>query len=187
MIQTPSKILGPNGQPLMTTAPGKLPPPVVSEMQSPMDFLRMKRRLGTDFSSFRPGQSTPESVDVANRTYGQMARDFDAAVPGGAGLNQRIQSLIPVTERGSNVAINTPSKLRTAARIGGAVGGGLFGFHEAGIPGAIAGTVLPEIVSSPTVQMGTARSLNAIGKALKSNPAKQASRIGVLAKKKENQ
>lgn len=187
-----SPIAGPNGalvdqygSPLSIPKPGQAPPPMIAPKQAPIDYLSMKRRLGTDFTNFRPGQSTPESVDVANQVYGQMARDFNTAVPGGEQLNQRIQSLIPVAQRAHVVDLNAgpmDRMLDRATRPTGGMVGPLAAFHAGGIPGAAAAITGQELLASPVAKLAAARTANAIGKPL---PALQGALVG--AKKRGDQ
>lgn len=174
LVPTPSAVLGPNGQPLVTMVPGKLPPARIAPTQSPSDYLGIKRRFATDFTNFRPGASTDESVGLANRVSHQMSQDFNKAVPGGAELNQRIQSLIPVAKRAHASDLNSgpvENILNRATRPTGGLIPFLAGLKEGGPLGGGIALTGQEMLGSPAVKMIGARGLNAVGQPLAPVPS----------------
>ncbi len=191
MVQQPSTILGPNGQPVMQMVPGTPPPPVISDVQTPMGALNLKRGFGDEFIHNWNPETMKGVRGTAARTYHSLGEQLHAAVPESASLDTRASSLIPVAERGAAADLNAPMGQRIMHRIGahtGALAGAGLGYATGGIPGGIAGLILPEVLSSPTVKMAIARTLYGGGKALQSPIARDVSRIGALApRKQENQ
>jgi hypothetical protein len=89
-------------------------------------------------------------------------------VPGAQQLNQRISSLIPAKTRAAVLSNAAPISQRIAGRMARPTGalasagiGSAIGYERGGGAGAIAGgltgLVVPEVLSSPTVQMAAAR------------------------------
>lgn len=191
MVQKPSAILGPNGQPVMQTVPGQAPPPVISDVQNPTGVLNLKRGFGDEFIHNWNPETMKGVRGTAARTYHALGEQLHNAVPESAPLDTRASSLIPVAERGAAADLNAPIGQRIMHRIGahtGALAGAGLGYATGGIPGGIAGLVLPELLSSPTVKMAIARTLYGGGKALQSPAARDLARIGALApRKQENQ
>jgi hypothetical protein len=137
-------------------------PPQIAEDQPALNFLGMKRRLATDFSSFNPRTSTDESVALANQVHHQMGQDFNSAVPGGEALNQRIQSLIPVAQRAKMKALNggiIDQTVDQATRPTGGLFGPIFAAEHGG-PVAGAGVLAAQrLLGSPTARMAGARGI----------------------------
>jgi len=135
-----------------------------------IDALNLKRGFGEEHTSWNPNIRN-KALSAARHTYGLLDKAGDAAVPGSDVLNQRISSLVPVL-RAAEKADREPSLFqraagRVAAHTGALTLGGVGaagGYHEAGLPGAIAGSALgvlgPEILASPEAQMRLARSLH---------------------------
>jgi hypothetical protein len=185
LVQVPSNILGPNGQPVMTTQPGGAPMPVISEMQTPSTLLKMKREFGKDFSRFKPGVSTKEGISTANKAYHAMADEFNNAVPGGAQLNRRIQNLVPVARAAESTSRNEgliPHVMTRLERPTGGMVPALIGYSAGGGPGAALAATVPEIVSTPSVRMIGARGLYGLGKGLGSPVTANATRIAPLVR-----
>lgn len=178
MVQSPSSVLGPNGQPLMTLVPGTKPPARVADYQPPMDFQRMKQVLQSRFANFTPGESSREAVDLANQVHHQMGSDLETAVPGTAPLNKDIQSLIPLAKRAHATMLNAgpienavdaatrPTGRLAAPFIAGSVGGPLAAAATFGTQQAL---------SSPRNMIRMARGLYGMGG--QSQAAKNAARI----------
>jgi hypothetical protein len=144
----------------------------LSQSQPPMGLLRLRQGINSDFI----GRWTPNSpkgpVDTAKGVYGTLSDEFHNAVPAAKDIDQRVSSLIPVSERAGQADLNAGILQRTMGRIGkptgalaGAVAGGLYGKQTGGTPADIArdaafGLVAPEIITNPTTLMGAARVLN---------------------------
>jgi hypothetical protein len=125
------------------------------------DVLELKRGVGDLINSWNPTESRSVKP-IIQRVYGALDNEVDRTVPGAQQLNQRISSLIPVKQRASILANGAPTAQRIAARIArptGALLGAGVGYHEYGVPGAVAGLAIPEMLSSPTGQMFAARAL----------------------------
>jgi hypothetical protein len=184
-VPVPSKVLQPNGQPVMTTQPG---PTQVSDLQPPIELLKMKRQFGQDFSKFKPGATQPVDTKAANQAYHAMGQEFNRAVPGAADLNQRIQDLIPVKRAGESASRNeglVPHVMTRIEKPTGALVPSLLGYAAGGAGGAALGTLIPEALSAPSVRMITARGLHGVGKALQSPVTGRAAQVAPLVKGKE--
>jgi len=170
-----STVLGPNGQPIVSPqiVRGAAPSPVVSESQPASQFLNMKRQFDKDFiSNWNPAANTKGSLGAARQAYGAMADEFNRGVPGAEELNQRISSLIPVADRARLTGLNAGTGERVLARAGRPTGGMfpiLFGYHEGGIPGALAAIGGTEGLQSPEVKMLLARGLFSGGRGLENS------------------
>ena len=142
----------------------------IPESVTPRDLLNLKRGFSEEHLGWNP-EIRDRALSAGREAYGALDAELDRTVPGAAGLNQRISSLIPTVRRGEAMARSegaTPRILERIARptgaLTGAAGGGIYGYQHGGAPGAIAGAglglVLPELVSSPTGRMIAARALN---------------------------
>lgn len=161
----------------------------IEEQQHPSDFLQLKREFGKDFTRWNPLNPSGE-MGTARKAYGALANEFNQAVPGAEPLNQRISSLIPVSERANIVQHNATLPQRVQGRLAahtGALAGTAVGYATHGLPGAVMGMVIPEFLSDPTVQMVGARSLNAAGKGLENPVPGNAARVLSMTQRKENQ
>lgn len=178
-VQKPSAVLGPNGQPIMVTAPGNTPPPVISSVQTPRGALNLKRGFGEEFVHNWNPETMRGAKGTAAQTYHSLAESLHNAVPESAELDKRATSLIPVAQR-AEVLERAPGTAQQIARKlvapTGALAGGIGGYYAGGVPGAVAGMVAPVVLGSPTAQMIAARALNLGSKALKSKPAALAGR-----------
>lgn len=141
----------------------------IPENVTPRDLLNLKRGFSEEHLRWSP-ETHDAALSAGRRAYGALDSELDRTVPAAAGLNQRISSLIPVSQRAESVGRNAGILQRTAGRIGAhtgaatmGVGGAYAGGREGGIPGAIAGGTLgilaPEMLSNPTAQMIMARGL----------------------------
>ncbi len=154
---------------LQTDAVTNLP---LAESQTPTGLLRLKRGLDADFiGNWNPNTNSRASLDAAKSAYGQLADQFHASAPGAAKLDQRISSLIPVTDRASRVARgagiteNVINKMRApTGALAGALGGGYAGYERGGVGGAVTGGLIggiaPAVISSPESLMALARGAN---------------------------
>jgi hypothetical protein len=136
-------------------------------------LLDLKRGIGSLEKSWNPEQRGV-TKGIVRQVYSALDKELDRAVPQSAKLNQRISSLIPVATRAASVERGAGLSQRTLGRFarptGALVGaglGGYQGYREGGPTGALlgglGGLVLPEVISSPTVQMQVARSLHSGG------------------------
>lgn len=160
--------------PIHQPAPGAHGPsgPVkISDLQNPETVLRMKREFSEDHANWNPGAASNRERGTAKQAAHQLADDLHTALPEGAALDKRSTSLIPVAQRSKAVALNAGVGQNILSRVAKQTGGlalAAVGYHEGGIPGAILGAALPEVISAPAVKMAGARGLNAAGKVLKS-------------------
>ena len=170
--QQPTGIVGPGGAPITRPAlvRGAAPVPQVAEEQPAIDFLGMKRQFDKDFiRNWNPAANTKGALGTARKTYGAMANEFNAAVPGAPELNQRISSLVPVAERARLTDLSAGPGERIINRVTrptGAMLPAVFGLHEGGIPGLFGALAGQETFASPTAKMLAARTLYGAGKGL---------------------
>lgn len=162
----PSPLVGPSGQPIpgpTQVVSGQAPPLSVAEDQPASSLLGMRRQLNQDFvRNWNPAVSSKGALGTARRTYGALGNELDRIVPGGKELDQRISSLVPVAERARLTDLGAGPGERAFNRIARPTGGLaplLFGYHEGGVPGALASLVGQETLSSPTAKMILARRL----------------------------
>jgi hypothetical protein len=76
-------------------------------------------------------------------------------------------------EQAEDAGLKAPLTARVLHRTGartGALAAALYGASKAGPAGAAAGLVAPELMATPSVQMGLARGLNWTGKGLQYTP-----------------
>lgn len=156
----------------------------ILENITPRQMLDLKRGFGNEFIH-RWNPETMEGVKgIAAKTYHEMAQELHRIVPETEPLDRRYSLLAPIAKRAESVELNAPTAQRIAHRVAahtGALTGGVFGAEEGyrkdGVPGALAGgllgVALPEMITSPTAEMGAARMLN--------RGAKPLSRIGTGA------
>jgi hypothetical protein len=160
-----------NAPPAGTAGPSG--PLRISELQTPMDALAMRQRFGNDFTKFDHARPlSKETQKVGNRAYKKITDEIHAAEPESAAPDKDISNLIPVKENARVKSLNAGpvqnAMHRFAAHTGAIAGGAGVGYSVGGIGGAIAGAILPDLISSPEVRMGAARGINAAGKAMKS-------------------
>jgi hypothetical protein len=188
ITQVPSKILGPNGQPVMVNQTGPLPQATIAARQSLPQYDLMRQRFAQDYTNFNPRTPrSPEETGLANTMYGEMAKELERKAPGISPLNQTIQSLVPVARKAGKTALADTAMQNAMGRIArptGALTAALAGLTVGGIPGMIAGLGVPEMISDPTSQMIAARGLAGTGKALGSPTANAAIAASQLKKKK---
>lgn len=141
----------------------------IPETISPQQGLHLKRGIGDLQTSWNPATQPKWVSGQVGRVYHALDSELDRALPGGADLNQKISSLMPVEQRANAEDLNAGLLQRIHHRFGSATGalvGGAAGYHFGGVPGAVAGLIGPELLSNPTTLMMEARALNspAIGK-----------------------
>ncbi len=145
--------------------------PIPSQV-SPSELLNLKRGLSEEHLRWNPEMHT-KALSTGRQAYGALDQELDRTVPEAAGLNQRISSLIPVTQRAESIGRNAPTVQRALGRFGAHTGaltmgaaGAYEGRREGGLPGAVVGgltgVLAPELIASPEGQMAVARSLNAV-------------------------
>lgn len=151
-------------QSLTTNANNGLP---LSPTQTAQGLLNLKRGFSKEnIGNWNP-ETKPGVTGTARRAYGSLDNEFDQAVPDAAALNQRISSLIPVTQRGESLSRGAPFMQRVGNRVAartGALIGAAGGYAAGGIPGGIVGLLGPELVADPAAQMAAARSLDWLSK-----------------------
>lgn len=188
LVPTPSPVLGANGQPIVTMQPGPLPPPVIADTQSPSDLLAMKRQFNRDFvRNWNPAANTKGALGVARQAEHELGTEVGRTVPGGAALNQRISSLIPVAERARLTDLQAGPMDRVLNRMTRPTGGFLpilFGFEQGGVPGAALSIAGQETLGSPSARMIAARSLRNAGKGIASPLSQRAAQILPLVNEK---
>lgn len=135
----------------------------LAEMQTPAGARALKRGLTADYIGRWAQDQQPATQKAAAReAYGLLNRELHGTVPETAALDQRISSLIPVVQQGERVAVQQALPGRVAERIARPTGGlapAIAGAYSGGLPGAVAGLVLPEALSSPIVRLIIARGL----------------------------
>jgi len=134
----------------------------ISANQSVPDASRLKRDFSDRFVAWNSDRS-PSASQAGKQVYRALDNAIDSSVPEAASLNQRISSLIPVAQRAEAKQLQAGAGQRALHRIAAHTGAGLFGaagYHFGGPLGAAAGLVVPEVIASPTAQMGIARGLN---------------------------
>ncbi len=160
--------LKPMQQHLSTDMNTQLP---LSQAQSPSGALALKRGFGDEFIHNWNPETMKGTRGTAAQTYHDLAEGLHKSVPESVELDKRASSLIPVAERAAGKDLGAPFGQRIAGRLaahtGALVGAGL-GYQHGGIPGGLAGLVIPEMLASPTAQMVAARGLHGAGKILKS-------------------
>ncbi len=162
----------------------------LSRIQSPRGLLELKRGFGDEFINNWNPETMTGTRGTAGRVYHELGQEFERAVPQAADLNQRISSLIPVAERGEAAERNASLSQRLMHRVGahtGALAGSALGYHEAGIPGAIAGLAIPELLASPTAKMAAARGMDIAGKTLRNPIVKQGARLSSVLRDNEKE
>jgi hypothetical protein len=141
---------------------------------TPSELLDLKRGFGAEHVHNWNPEISDRAKGVGRQMYHALDSELDRTVPESAGLNQRISSLIPVSQRAESVSRGASVPQRVLGRFGahtGALMGGtagmLEGRREGGTPGAIVGgltgVLAPELIASPEAQMIAARSLNKVG------------------------
>lgn len=131
--------------------------------QPASDALNLKRGVRTQFVK----NWNPETMEGTRAAAAGAGHEIDNVLDHALGKdfetkNQRISSLIPVAERAESIQRGAPLTQRIAGRVAahtGALTGAGIGYHEYGLPGAIAGLAIPEILSSPAGQMAAARAM----------------------------
>ena len=140
--------------------------PIPMQVQ-PSQALELKRGIGNLEKSWNPDQRGM-SRGTVRKVYKAIDTGIDQSAPGTKEINQRISSLIPVSERAESAERGAPMGQRLANRMARPTGallasgiGGAMGYEHGGTPGAATGAVLglvaPEILSSPTVMATAAR------------------------------
>lgn len=138
---------------------------------SPRQILELKRGVGDAINTWEP-QVKKTINPMAQRVYGLLDAELDRTVPGAADINQRLSSLIPVSQRAQAVSNAASLTQRAAHRVAAHTGalaastvGGYEGYRQGGLPGAVAGgaagLIIPEALSSPTAQLALARLMRA--------------------------
>jgi hypothetical protein len=170
-LTDPRQGFGGDTSPINTPPPGTIGPsgPLkISELQDPMNALAIRQRLGSDFTKFDMARPVSrEAQSVGNKAYGALTNEIHNAVPESGPLDTRISNLIPVRESADVRALAPDTSGRILHRFiphTGALIGAAEGFRAGGIPGAVAGLTIPELMADPTAQMIAARGLDTAGK-----------------------
>lgn len=140
---------------------------------SPRRLLDLRRGFNEEFGQWNP-ERKDATINTGRQAYSALSNELHSALPDIAPLDARISSLIPVKNRAQIKALGDDTTARVMGRFGrhtgalaGAGMGAGAGYREGGTPGAIAGglfgLVAPELMASPTFQMGGARLLNRAG------------------------
>lgn len=149
------------------TSPSRIPiPPNVSATEA----LALKRGIGDLKTSWNPATASDFSSGTVGKVYGALDAGIDAAVPESTQLNQKISSLLPVSQRAGAADLNAGVLQRSISKMArptgaliGASAGGAAGYKEGGTEGALLGAglglVAPEILASPTTLMVGARGM----------------------------
>jgi hypothetical protein len=148
------------------------PNAALSPFQTAEGAMSLKRGLRNQFvKNWNPDAGPQLARTVARGASGVIDQQLDHALgPEFTKTNQRISSLIPVQDAAESVGRNGTIAQKIGGRmrahtgaLAGGIAGGLAGSHH-GPLGALAGGAMgilgPEILGSPTAQMGIARTLN---------------------------
>lgn len=141
---------------------------------SPEDLWKLKQGQG-DTTNWNPNTDPRQIVKLNRAVYRAMDDELDRAAPATSDLNQTYSSLREVAKRadiesrGASIAQSAMNRIARptgalASAIFGGVEGSRLGGPTGGIIGATAGLLAPEVVASPTTQMGLARALWTVGK-----------------------
>jgi len=143
----------------------------IQQFVTPRELLDLKRGFGTEHvHNWNPEIMGP-AKGTGRQIYHALDQELDRTVPESADINQRISSLIPVQQRAESISREASIPQRLAGRFAAHTGaltmagiGGTAGYHEYGVPGAIAGGIAgltaPELIRSPEFQMLGARVAN---------------------------
>ena len=189
MVPQTSPIVGPNGQPITTMVPGKLPPAEIAPTQSAEQLLNMRREFSPNFN-VKYGPTTQRPTKIAQGMYGATTGELKRIAPDIVPLDQRLTDIL-ASERPLATTQAKPGIIpRVMGRVGartGALLGGAAGYQFGGLPGAIAGIVGPELVADPAAQAAVARALAYGGRGLASRPAALAGRVVPLTPRLEGE
>jgi hypothetical protein len=142
----------------------------LAPIQSPSGALALKRGFGDEFIHNWNPETMKDVKSTAAKAYHVQADALHQAVPESADLDKRASSLIPVAQRAEAIDRGPGIGQRSLQRIAVHTGAGLSafaGYKLGGIPGAIAGGLIPEVITSPQAQMIGARALDLGGRLLK--------------------
>lgn len=131
----------------------------------------LNRGLSNAITSWNPATATDTMNAAGKMAHHQLGESIADVVPEVKPLNQRVQSLHPVIQRGNAADLNAGFVQRSIGRFGAHTGaltgagiGGAAGYKEGGLPGAAMGASLgvlvPEMMASPEIQMMGARAAN---------------------------
>lgn len=184
--------LAPVADQLNTNLDNGLP---LSANQPATGLLNLKRGLRDAFvKNWSPDAASVLTRDTARSASGVLDSQLDKALgPEFADTNQRISSLIPVTDaaeklsRADELPQRFGDKLRAhTGALTSAIGGAIAGGHSGGLLGALGGgTVgfaLPELLGGPTARLTLARGMDS---SVPGAVATVASTGGILTPKKE--
>lgn len=135
--------------------------------QTPTNILNLKRGINKLEGSWNPEQKGA-ARGIVRQVYGALDSELDRSVPGAQELNQRISSLIPVSQRAESTERGAGMGQRMGHRIAAHTGAlaasipaGMLGYEKGGAPGAAMGAglgiLVPEMLASPSAQMMGAR------------------------------
>lgn len=133
----------------------------ISKNMTPSELLETKRGIQSLVGQWDPNRN-PGIVGTLKQVSGALDSELDRTVPNANELNQKISSLIEAGRRAGvteNNAGVTQQVLNRIARPTGALATADLGAYLGGPTGAAVGLVAPEVISSPWVKMGAARSL----------------------------
>lgn len=140
---------------------------------TPRQLLDLRRGFNEEFGQWNP-ERKDATITTGRRAYSALSNELHNTLPDIAPLDARISNLIPVKNRAQVKALGDDNTARVLSRIArptgalaglgtGAYVGGKEGGTAGAIEGGLLGLVLPELMSSPTGQMVTARTLNRAG------------------------
>lgn len=135
----------------------------LSPTQTAEGILNLKRGFSNEHISNWKPETMKGVTGVAGNAYGKLDSEFDAAVPGGAELNRRVSSLIPVAQRGETVSRGADFVQRVMQRFQsptGALVGATGGFLAGGPIGGVVGLLAPAVLADSRTQMAAARALH---------------------------
>jgi hypothetical protein len=135
---------------------------------TPLKAAALKRGIANAKTSWNPATANDSMNAAAGMMHHQLADNIGDVVPEVKPINKEIQSGLPVIRRAVAQQQNEGAIGRTFSRIAartGALTAAGFGLEHYGVPGAIAGLVVPEMIADPAFKMGVARGADALAPA----------------------
>ena len=140
----------------------------IPENVSPRQLLDLLRGVRNDHVSTWNPDISSAVTDAAKAASHSMADQLHTLVPGTQEIDDRLTNLIPVIQRSASTDLNAGVGQSIAHRVAahtGALTGAAFGAREGyekhgilgGLGGAALGLALPELLTTPTAEMGAAR------------------------------
>jgi hypothetical protein len=134
----------------------------IPENVTPRDLLNLRRGWNDEFVNNWNPETSPGVTGTARNTYHALTDELHNVVPGTQPIDSLISNLIPVAKRAESAELNAGTAQRVAERFGRPTGGmlpALAGAHLGGIPGMVAGMILPDLTATATPKLAAARAM----------------------------